>query len=176
MPFEIERREAGDRDVAIDIAFCGVCHSDIHQARDEWGGSLFPMVPGHEIVGRVSQVGAGVTKLKVGELAGVGCMVDSCRECETCRRDLEQFCERGAALTYNGTEMDRKTPTYGGYSAAIVVDERFALRIAPGADLAGDRAAALRRDHHLLAAPPLEDEEGRPRRRSSGSAGSATWR
>jgi uncharacterized zinc-type alcohol dehydrogenase-like protein len=136
-PFEIDRREVGDRDVRIDIAFCGICHSDVHQARDEWGGSLFPMVPGHEIVGRVSKVGPQVTKLKVGELAGVGCMVDSCRECEKCRRDLEQFCERGPALTYNGTEMDRSTRTYGGYSGHVVVDERFALRIAPGADLAG---------------------------------------
>jgi uncharacterized zinc-type alcohol dehydrogenase-like protein len=136
-PFEIDRREVGDRDVRIDIAFCGICHSDVHQARDEWGGSLFPMVPGHEIVGRVSKVGPQVTKLKVGELAGVGCMVDSCRECEKCRRDLEQFCERGPALTYNGTEMDRTTRTYGGYSGHVVVDERFALRIAPGADLAG---------------------------------------
>jgi uncharacterized zinc-type alcohol dehydrogenase-like protein len=136
-PFEIDRREVGDRDVRIDIAFCGICHSDVHQARDEWGGSLFPMVPGHEIVGRVSKVGPQVTKLKVGELAGVGCMVDSCRACEKCRRDLEQFCERGPALTYNGTEMDRSTRTYGGYSGHVVVDERFALRIAPGADLAG---------------------------------------
>ena len=136
-PFEIERREVRDRDVFIEIAYCGVCHSDIHQVRDEWGGSIFPMVPGHEIVGKVTRVGARVEKLKVGDLAGVGCMVDSCRKCNPCRHDLEQFCEQGAAMTYNGTEMDRKTPTYGGYSTHVVVDERFALRVQPGVDLAG---------------------------------------
>jgi uncharacterized zinc-type alcohol dehydrogenase-like protein len=136
-PSEIDRREPRDHDVVIDIAFCGICHSDIHQARDEWGGSMFPMVPGHEIVGKVSRVGSAVRKLKVGDHAGVGCMVDSCRACRSCERDLEQFCERGAAFTYNGTEMDRKTPTYGGYSQRVVVDERFVLRIAPGQDLSG---------------------------------------
>ena len=136
-PFEIERREVRDRDVLIEIAYCGVCHSDIHQVRDEWGGSIFPMVPGHEIVGKVTRVGARVERLKVGDLAGVGCMVDSCRKCAPCRHDLEQFCEQGAAMTYNGTEMDRKTPTYGGYSTHVLVDERFALRVQPGVDLAG---------------------------------------
>jgi uncharacterized zinc-type alcohol dehydrogenase-like protein len=136
-PFEVPRRDPGDRDVVIDTAFCGVCHSDIHQARDEWGGSLFPMVPGHEIVGRVAKVGTAVRKLRAGDLAGVGCMVDSCHTCDSCKRDLEQFCARGAAMTYNGTEMDRKTPTYGGYSKQIVVDEDFALRIPGGLDLAG---------------------------------------
>jgi len=136
-PFEIERREPGERDVVIEIAYCGICHSDIHQVRDEWGGSMFPMVPGHEIVGKVTRVGRRVERFKEGDLAGVGCMVDSCRSCEPCRHDLEQFCERGAAMTYNGTEMDRKTPTYGGYSQRIVVDERFALRIQPGQDLSG---------------------------------------
>ncbi len=136
-PFEIARREVGEHDVLIEIAYCGICHSDVHQVRNEWGGSSYPMVPGHEIVGRVARVGKGVAKLKQGDLAGVGCMVDSCRVCESCRRDLEQFCERGAAMTYNGTEMDRKTPTYGGYSSQVVVDERFTLKIAPGVDLAG---------------------------------------
>jgi len=136
-PFEIERREPGERDVVIEIAYCGICHSDIHQVRDEWGGSMFPMVPGHEIAGKVTRVGRRVERFKEGDLAGVGCMVDSCRSCEPCRHDLEQFCERGAAMTYNGTEMDRKTPTYGGYSQRIVVDERFALRIQPGQDLSG---------------------------------------
>ncbi|MFZ6182836.1 NAD(P)-dependent alcohol dehydrogenase [Nannocystis pusilla] len=136
-PHTIERREPGPHDVLIDILYCGVCHSDLHQARDEWGGALFPMVPGHEIVGRVSRVGAKVTKLGVGDLAGVGCIVDSCRECEVCRRDLEQFCEKGSAQTYNSTEMDRKTPTYGGYSTRIVVPEHFALKIPAGLDPAG---------------------------------------
>jgi uncharacterized zinc-type alcohol dehydrogenase-like protein len=136
-PVQIERREPGERDVAIDILFCGVCHSDIHQARDEWGGALFPMVPGHEIVGRVSRVGAKVKGFKPGDLAGVGCMVDSCRTCEPCARHLEQFCQKGAAFTYNGTEMDRKTPTHGGYSRQIVCDEAFTLRVAPSLDPAG---------------------------------------
>jgi uncharacterized zinc-type alcohol dehydrogenase-like protein len=135
-PFAIERRDPGPCDVVIDVLYCGVCHSDIHQVRDEWGGATFPMVPGHEIVGRVSHVGKDVAKLKVGDLAGVGCLVDSCGECANCRRDLEQFCQKGAAMTYNGTEMDRKTPTYGGYSKQVVVTEHFALKIPPSLDLA----------------------------------------
>jgi uncharacterized zinc-type alcohol dehydrogenase-like protein len=137
VPFEVDRREPGPGDVVIDIAWCGVCHSDIHQARNEWGGSLFPMVPGHEIVGTVSRVGSAVTRFKAGDLAGVGCMVDSCRACDSCRRDLEQFCWKGAAFTYNGTEMDRRTPTFGGYSKQVVVTERFVLGISPKLDLAG---------------------------------------
>jgi uncharacterized zinc-type alcohol dehydrogenase-like protein len=136
-PYSIERREPGPYDVLIDILYCGVCHSDIHQARGEWGQSSFPMVPGHEIVGRVKQVGERVGKFKVGDLAGVGCFVDSCRECDPCRRGLEQFCEKGAAFTYNSTEMDRRTPTYGGYSTQIVVAERFSLEIPAGLDPAG---------------------------------------
>ena len=133
-PMTIARREPGPHDVVLDILFCGVCHSDIHQARDEWGGGLFPMVPGHEIIGRVVQVGGAVSKLAVGELAGVGCLVDSCRACDPCNGGLEQFCESGPAVTYNGTEMDRKTPTFGGYSTQLVVDERFALRVPAGLD------------------------------------------
>jgi uncharacterized zinc-type alcohol dehydrogenase-like protein len=133
----IERRDPGLHDVAIDILFCGVCHSDVHQARDEWSGAIFPMVPGHEIVGRVSQVGKGVAKYAVGDLVGVGCMVDSCRACEPCKTGTEQFCEKGVAFTYNGTEMDRRTPTYGGYSTRVVVDEAFVLRIPAGLDPAG---------------------------------------
>jgi len=133
-PFSFEQREPGPHDVLIDILYCGVCHSDIHQARDEWGGSRFPMVPGHEIIGRVKQVGQHVKKLKVGDMAGVGCIVDSCRDCQTCRQDLEQFCEKQAAATYNGTQMDRKTPTYGGYATQIVVTEHFALKVPEGLD------------------------------------------
>jgi uncharacterized zinc-type alcohol dehydrogenase-like protein len=133
-PFEIDRREPGPHDVEIAIDWCGVCHSDVHQARDEWGGAIFPMVPGHEIVGRVVRAGAAVARLRPGDLAGVGCLVDSCRTCDPCRRDLEQFCASGAAWTYNGTEMDRRTPTYGGYSRSVVVDERYALRVTPGQD------------------------------------------
>jgi uncharacterized zinc-type alcohol dehydrogenase-like protein len=135
-PFQIERRAVGSHDVQIEIAFCGICHSDIHQVRDEWGGAKFPMVPGHEIVGRVTAVGAHVKAFAIGDLAGVGCMVDSCRTCPSCQRKLEQFCEKGAAFTYNGTEMDRKTPTYGGYSSSVVVDEAFTLKISPKLDLA----------------------------------------
>ncbi|XXF78012.1 NAD(P)-dependent alcohol dehydrogenase [Myxococcaceae bacterium GXIMD 01537] len=133
-PMTIERRAPGPHDVVLDVLFCGVCHSDIHQARDEWSGGIFPMVPGHEIVGRVVRLGGAASKFKVGDLAGVGCMVDSCRTCGPCKEDLEQFCQKGNALTYNGTEMDRKTLTYGGYSRQLVVDERFALRIPEGMD------------------------------------------
>ncbi len=133
-PFTIDRREPRPGDVQMELLFCGICHSDVHQARDEWGGAMFPMVPGHEIVGRVTRVGPGVTKFKVGDLAGVGCMVDSCGKCEPCHRGTEQFCTQGPAFTYNGTEMDRTTPTYGGYSTQLVVRESFALRIPAGLD------------------------------------------
>ena len=136
VPHSVPRRDPGPHDVQIDILYCGVCHSDVHQVRDEWGGAIFPMVPGHEIVGRVTKVGASVSKFKVGDLAGVGCMVDSCLACDPCKRDLEQFCQKGAAFTYNGTEMDRKTPTYGGYSTQVVVTERFTLKVPTGLDLA----------------------------------------
>jgi len=136
-PFQVARREVGDHDVLVEIAFCGICHSDIHQVRNEWGESTYPMVPGHEIVGRVAGVGSRVESFRVGDLAAVGCMVDSCRACDSCRRDLEQFCDRGAAFTYNSTEMDRRTPTYGGYSSHVVVDERFTLRVPLGLDPAG---------------------------------------
>ncbi len=136
-PFVVERRDPGPHDVSIEVLYCGICHSDIHQARDEWGGSLFPMVPGHEIVGRVGGAGSAVSRFRKGDLVGVGCMVDSCRTCDPCRRDLEQFCEKGAAFTYNGTEMDRTTRTYGGYSTRVVVDERFVLRVPEALDPAG---------------------------------------
>ena len=137
VPMTIERREPRPRDVVLEIMFCGICHSDIHQARDEWSGGLFPMVPGHEIVGRVVARGSEAAKLAVGDLAGVGCLVDSCRRCAPCAANLEQFCTAGSAPTYNGTEMDRRTPTFGGYSSQLVVDERYALRIPAGLDPAG---------------------------------------
>lgn len=140
-PFSIERREAGPHDVLIDILYCGVCHSDIHQARDEWGDSIFPMVPGHEIVGTVVKVGEAVEKWKVGDTVGVGCFVDSCRECEACKTGEEQYCAPGMTLTYNGYERDGKTPTYGGYSTRITVDEGYVLRIPRGIPL--ERAAPL---------------------------------
>ncbi len=128
-PFDFERRDPGPRDVLIEILYCGICHSDIHQARDEWGGAIFPMVPGHEIVGRVTRVGPEVKRFTVGDLAGVGCFVDSCRTCESCQAGLEQYCEGHITWTYNGTEKDGKTPTYGGYSTQIVVDENYTLKI-----------------------------------------------
>ncbi len=135
-PWSFNRREPGPSDVKIDILYCGVCHSDIHQARDEWGGSIFPMVPGHEIVGRVTHVGSAVTKFAVGDLAGVGVLVDSCRECHNCTVEKqEQFCERGAVQTYNSRFKDG-SPTYGGYSENIVVDEAYTLKISPKLDLA----------------------------------------
>lgn len=140
-PFEFERREVGPRDVLIDILYCGICHSDIHQARAEWEPmvpSLFPMVPGHEIVGRVTKVGSDVIKFKEGDIAGIGCFVDSCRKCGACHAGVEQYCIKGSAQTYNSTEMDRATPTYGGYSKHYVIDEAYALKVnAPETDLPG---------------------------------------
>ncbi len=128
-PFNFQRRDPQPQDVMIEILYCGVCHSDIHQARDEWGGSLFPMVPGHEIVGRVVKVGSAVTKFKVGDFAGVGCMVDSCRVCASCKEGLEQFCEKGFLGTYNSKDKKTGEVTFGGYSNNIVTDEAFVLRI-----------------------------------------------
>jgi alcohol dehydrogenase (NADP+) len=128
-PMQIERRELGAHDILIDIKFSGICHSDIHQAREEWGQASFPMVPGHEITGVVTAVGSKVTKFAVGDHAGVGVFVDSCRECTHCKQGLEQYCTGHMSVTYNGTEADKVTPTQGGYSQAIVVDENYALHI-----------------------------------------------
>ena len=135
-PFAFERRDTGPKDIRIEILFCGVCHSDLHQVRDEWGGSIFPMVPGHEIVGRVTAVGSDVTKFSVGDLAGVGCLVQSCRTCDNCSDDLEQYCTTGATFTYNSRDKGG-SPTYGGYANDIVVDEAFALTLPSNLDLAG---------------------------------------
>lgn len=135
-PHSIERRTPGALDVTIDILYCGVCHSDIHQARNEWGNSIYPMVPGHEIVGRVSAVGNQVTKFKVGDLVGVGCLVDSCRHCSQCAAGEEQFCENGSVGTYNSIDKNQQ-PTYGGYSSQIVVDEAFTLKVSDKLDLKG---------------------------------------
>src|SRR5687768_11995521 len=139
-PFEFARRDVGPKDVLIDILYCGICHSDIHQARAEWEPmipSIYPMVPGHEIVGRVSRVGGEVTKFKEGDFAGIGCFVDSCRECPGCKNGIEQYCIKGSAQTYNSTEMDRQTPTYGGYSNHYVIDENYALKVNATDNLAG---------------------------------------
>lgn len=135
-PFNFDRREPGPHDVLIDILYCGICHSDIHQARNEWGNSIYPMVPGHEIVGRVACVGSSVSRFAVGDIAGVGCFVDSCRICENCQSGEEQYCLNHLVATYNGTEKDEKTPTFGGYSDQIVVDENYTLRVSPDAPLA----------------------------------------
>src|SRR5438067_10689069 len=134
-PFAFERRDPGPTDVQIDILFCGVCHSDLHTVRSEWGGTTYPCVPGHEIVGRVVKVGREVKKFEEGDLAGVGCMVDSCRTCPSCEEGLEQFCD-GMVLTYNSEDRHTGGITYGGYSTSIVVDHDFVLRISDKLDLA----------------------------------------
>jgi len=136
----IERRDVGPKDVMIDIAYAGICHSDIHQAREEWGKAIFPMVPGHEIAGIVTEVGSEVTKHQVGDRVGIGCFVDSCRECENCLAGEEQFCSKGNVATYNGREYTGEE-TYGGYSTEIVADERYVLSIPEGISL--DEAAPL---------------------------------
>jgi len=136
-PFNFERRDVGANDVQIDILYCGVCHSDLHQVRDEWGGSIFPMVPGHEIVGRVVKVGSNVKRFAAGDLAGVGCFVDSCRTCPNCRAGLQQYCDEGMTATYNGLERVSKKPTYGGYSTQIVVDQDYTLKVSDKLSLEG---------------------------------------
>ncbi len=136
----IERRPVGEFDVLIEIKFAGICHSDIHQAREGWGEAIFPMVPGHEIAGVVAEIGSGVTRFAVGDRVGVGCMVDSCRECDNCKAGLEQYCTKGNVPTYNGIGKDGE-PTYGGYSTHIVVDENYTVRIPDGLSL--DVAAPL---------------------------------
>ncbi|SFJ10874.1 NAD(P)-dependent alcohol dehydrogenase [Planctomicrobium piriforme] len=134
-PFAFERRNPGPRDVQIEILYCGICHSDLHQARNDWQNSIYPMVPGHEIVGKVVAVGKEVKKFKVGDLAGVGCMVDSCRKCESCQADLEQYCEKNPTWTYNSTVRGGKDINFGGYSDQIVVDKHFVVKIPKNLDL-----------------------------------------
>jgi len=139
-PFSFERRDLLDHDVVIDIQYCGICHTDIHQVKNEWGRSNYPMVPGHEIVGNISQVGSQVTRFKIGDKVGVGCFVDSCRNCDACSKGLEQYCNN-VLTTYNGIEKDGKTPTQGGYSNKIIVDEIYVLRMPD--NLRPERAAPL---------------------------------
>jgi len=136
-PFDFERKDVGAHQIQIEILFSGVCHSDIHTARSEWGPANYPVVPGHEIVGRIVKVGSEVSAFKVGELAGVGCFVDSCRECQSCKEGEEQYCEQGMTGTYNSFERGTNIPTYGGYSTSITVDEKYALHISDKLDLAG---------------------------------------
>ncbi|MDV6327085.1 NAD(P)-dependent alcohol dehydrogenase [Idiomarina sp. Sol25] len=128
-PHPIERRELRSDDVAIDITYCGVCHTDIHYAENDWGGTIYPVVPGHEIIGKVTAVGDNVKGFKVGDSVGVGCMVDSCRECSSCEQGLEQYCLNGMVPTYNGEDLHDKSVTYGGYSEKIVVSDRFVVRV-----------------------------------------------
>lgn len=134
-PFNFFRRNVKESDVHIEILFCGVCHSDIHQVRDEWGGAMYPMVPGHEIVGKIISIGEKVTNFKIGETVGVGVMIDSCRECKNCKNDLEQYCDEGITGTYNAIERDGKTVAQGGYSNQIVVDEKYVLHISDQLEL-----------------------------------------
>ena len=133
-PLSFQRRDPGPADVKLDILYCGVCHSDIHQSRNEWHNTLYPCVPGHEIVGRVAAIGSEVTQFKVGDLAAVGCLVDSCRTCQSCRDHLEQYCEVGLTPTYNGVDKHLGGVTFGGYSRAMVVDQSFVLRVPSNLD------------------------------------------
>jgi uncharacterized zinc-type alcohol dehydrogenase-like protein len=135
--WSFERRDSRPDDVVIDILYCGVCHSDIHNARNEWGNATYPMVPGHEIIGRVARVGSKVTRFKTGETVGVGCMIDSCQHCKPCLGGLEQYCDEGSAFTYNGIDRHDHTPTYGGYSENIVVSDKFVLKVPEGINLQG---------------------------------------
>ncbi|CAI0746734.1 Uncharacterized zinc-type alcohol dehydrogenase-like protein YahK [Serratia entomophila] len=137
VPFDYQPRALRDHDVQIKVLFCGVCHSDLHQARNEWSNTLYPVVPGHEIVGRVSAVGSHVSAYQVGDLVGVGCMVDSCRSCPSCEEGLEQYCENGFTGTYNGQDRQTGAVTYGGYSTDMVVDQDFVLRVPANLDPAG---------------------------------------
>jgi uncharacterized zinc-type alcohol dehydrogenase-like protein len=140
-PFVFERRALRPNDVAMEVLYCGVCHTDIHMARNDWGWSVYPVVPGHEIIGRVTEVGSGVTRFKAGDAVAVGCMVDSCQHCDQCRKGEEQLCREGNTLTYNSPDRITKAITYGGYSKHVVVRQEFVLVVPDGLDLA--RAAPL---------------------------------
>ncbi len=136
-PYRFERRDPRPDDVTVEILYCGVCHSDLHMARNDWGWSFYPLVPGHEIIGRVVGVGSDVTRFKPGDAVGIGCMVDSCRQCAPCEHGLEQYCEQGHVLTYGSLDLHDNRPTYGGYSERIVASERFVLKLHEGVDPAG---------------------------------------
>ena len=136
-PYRFERREPRADDVVVEILYCGVCHSDLHMARDDWGWSFYPLVPGHEIIGHVVSVGAEVTRFKPGDQVGIGCMVDSCRHCDACEHGLEQYCEQGNTLTYNAYDRHDRLPAFGGYSEKILASEKFVVKVPDGLDLAG---------------------------------------
>lgn len=136
-PYQFERRDMRSDDVVIEILYCGICHSDLHSVNNDWGWSMFPIVPGHEIIGRVEKVGPAVTRFKPGDHVGVGCMVDSCQKCEACNQGLEQYCNERPTLTYDNIDRQDKMRTFGGYSEKIIVREKFVLRIPDGLDLKG---------------------------------------
>lgn len=164
----IGRRDPVETDVQIEILFCGVCHSDLHQSRNEWSNvapTVYPCVPGHEIVGRVTKTGSAVTKFKVGDLAAVGCMVDSCGVCPECKESLEQFCHKFPTFTYNAPDKHTGGVTYGGYSESIVVDQRFVLKGARQSGSGRNRSSLVRRDHHLLAIASLGCHQRKESRR-----------
>lgn len=135
VPFQFKRRQMRADDVVIQIEYCGVCHSDLHQARNDWGGSRYPMVPGHEVIGRVTEIGQAVSKYQVGDLVGIGCMVDSCRHCHACDQGLEQYCEQGNTGTYGSLDRHDQTPTYGGYAQTIICSQDFVLKIPETLDI-----------------------------------------
>lgn len=136
-PFSFERRDPRPDDVVIEVLYCGICHTDLHYAHNDWGWTTYPVVPGHEIIGRVRSVGSAVTRFKAGDAVGVGCMVDSCRHCHPCAQGLEQYCEEGATFTYGGTDRHDQRPTYGGYSDTLVASDRFVLKVPETLDLKG---------------------------------------
>ncbi len=164
-PFTFQYRDPDPDEIQIQILYCGVCHTDLHQARNDWHGTTYPCVPGHEIVGRVTKAGSRVKKFKEGDLAAVGCMVDSCRECESCKAGEEQLCEAGPTFTYNSPDKKHGGMTYGGYADSIVLDETFRAARAKITRPRGDRAVALRGHHDLFAAAPLESRQGPESRR-----------
>ncbi|WP_038643501.1 alcohol dehydrogenase catalytic domain-containing protein [Mannheimia varigena] len=156
-PHSFERRELREDDVLIDILYCGVCHSDLHTARNDWGWThTYPIVPGHEIIGRVTKVGSKANKFQIGDLVGVGCMVDSCRTCSPCQKGLEQYCENGNTGTYGSHDRFDGTLTQGGYSTGVVVSEDFVLKVSEKLDTKAVAPLLCGRHYHLLATPPLE--------------------
>ena len=164
---EFERRALRPDDVAIRITYAGICHSDLHTARNDWGGTRYPCIPGHEIVGTVTAIGDEVTRHRVGDTVAVGCMVDSCMECDQCLEGWEVFCRKGCVQTYNSKDYHDGTVSKGGYTDHIVVRDHFCCKVPEGMDVEPGRAFAVRRDHHLLAASPIQrraDHEGRGRR------------
>ena len=165
-PLEIERRDLRADDIRIDIDYCGVCHTDLHFARNHWGRSRYPLVPGHEIVGTVAEVGDGVTRHQIGDKVAVGCMVDACLSCPACHADEEQYCHNGATQTYGDKDRVDGSPTQGGYSRGIVVREEFVLRLPQGLGLGSRGTLAVRRHHRLLTAQLSQGGPGYARGRN----------